>query len=427
MNIMIVFFIIVLITIEFLLIRFFWQKNSKAKPAVRMNIGELSSGQTERFTVLTGSELEKKIWLEEGMSFLVNLSERILLCRNKDLIAREMVEDTCAFFNTEIGVLHLVDKRSQVLRVKYAKGISKDLIERSSLKKEEGISGLSWANNELFADDLNKNDWLKSINRESYFNNSCFISVPLSARKEIVGVLNLSGKRNNIPFKKEEVMLISSVARVASISFQNLLLFEEVEKSYLNSISTLAITLDARDHYTKKHSENVTKYSLAIAKEINLPSEKMEFIKYAGLLHDIGKIGIRDDVLLKEGKLTQEEFEQIKTHPLKGEVIVKPLAFLKDVPTLIRHHHERYDGRGYPDGLIEDNIELGARILAVADTFDAMTTDRPYRKGLSKEEALAELIRSRGAQFDPEVVDSFIKILQDNPGIIKENFSSEFS
>ena len=134
-------------------------------------------------------------------------------------------------------------------------------------------------------------------------------------------------------------------------------------------------------------------------------------------MHDIGKIGIRDDILLKPGKLTDEEFEQIKTHPAKSQEIVGSLPFLEEVSLLVRYHHERYDGRGYPDGKSGEDIELGSRILAVSDSFDAMTTDRPYRRRLPLDQAKAELLRCKLTQFDPKIVDYFIAILENNPAI----------
>ncbi|MCM8820029.1 MAG: HD-GYP domain-containing protein, partial [Candidatus Omnitrophica bacterium] len=171
------------------------------------------------------------------------------------------------------------------------------------------------------------------------------------------------------------------------------------------------------------HSENVTRYSVAIAEEMKLPYKDIETIKQAALLHDIGKIGIRDEVLLKTAKLDEREYEQIKTHPLKAQQILESLSFLKDISAIIRHHHERFDGKGYPDGLSDVQIELGARIIAVADTFDAMTTDRPYRKALTLEEAIEELQKAKNTQLDPEIVDYFIKILKTNPEILRKTKS----
>jgi putative nucleotidyltransferase with HDIG domain len=210
-----------------------------------------------------------------------------------------------------------------------------------------------------------------------------------------------------------------NVARIAAIAFQDSRLHEQIQEDYLKTMMTLAVILDARDPYTKRHSENVTRYSVAIAREMGFGSAQIETIRRSSLLHDIGKIGIRDDILLKPGKLSPEEFEQIKIHPLKSQEIVSSLPFLKEVALLVRHHHERFDGKGYPDGKSGEDIELGARIMAVSDSFDAMTTDRPYRKKLPLDQAVNELINCKGTQFDPKVVEHFISILKSNPKIVE--------
>lgn len=406
--------VVIVALVEFILIRHILkQKNIKQK-AASLNF-PLKSIEVPQKPL--GSELEKKIWFEEEMPFLFDMSEKIFLTRNKELIAKEVVEGTCNFLNAQVGAFFLIDKKDEALRIKFGQGIDQEVANNLTLKKEESISGLAWANNELLTSDLTNDSWFKRVNKERYLSGQ-FVSVPVSLKKEPLGVLSISGRRNNSPFSQDEIAFLIHVSRISAIVLQNLELFSEVEKSYLDAMTTLAISLDERDSYTRKHSENVTNYSVAIAKEMNLSFGEIEIIRHAGLLHDIGKIGIRDEVLLKPGKLTPEEFEQIKSHPLKGEAIVKPLSFLKNATGLIRHHHERYDGKGYPDGLKSYDIELGARVMAVSDTFDAMTTDRPYRKALKLEEAVAELKRCSGTQFDPEIVGIFLKILDSNPGIL---------
>ncbi|WP_064092187.1 HD-GYP domain-containing protein [Rossellomorea aquimaris] len=176
--------------------------------------------------------------------------------------------------------------------------------------------------------------------------------------------------------------------------------------------AVIAGTLDARDPYTAGHSKRVAEYSVYIAEECNWSSKEIDLLKKSALLHDIGKIGIRDDVLLKDGKLTDEEFEQIKRHPVIGEEIVKGVQLTEDLlPILpgIKHHHERIDGRGYPDKLIGDDIPIFGRLIAVADAFDAMTSDRPYRRGMPFEKAFSILNEGKGTQWDSVFVEAFLK------------------
>jgi len=184
---------------------------------------------------------------------------------------------------------------------------------------------------------------------------------------------------------------------------------KKIRAAFLNAITALAFALEAKDKYTSGHSQRVAEISVAVAKELGTPRDSIEKIKLAGLIHDIGKIGVRESVLNKPARLTDEEFQHIKSHPEIGERILSPVVEDEEILEIVRHHHERYDGSGYPNGVNGEQIPLGARILAVADTYDAMTSERPYREAMSDEAAYAEIERGRGTQFDPEVADVFIR------------------
>ena len=189
-------------------------------------------------------------------------------------------------------------------------------------------------------------------------------------------------------------------------------LYEDLRKTYVNTIKALADTIEAKDSYTRSHSDNVTKYAVAIGQQLGLSSKELEEIREASELHDLGKIGIDDYILRKPDKLTAQEWEQVKNHSAKGAQILENLGFLKQVVDLVHHHHERFDGKGYPDGIGGTDIKLGARIIALADSYEAMTSKRPYRKKpLSKEEAIKEIKKNSGTQFDPKVVDAFLKAI----------------
>ena len=182
---------------------------------------------------------------------------------------------------------------------------------------------------------------------------------------------------------------------------------------FYDVVQSMVRVLEAKDHYTRGHSERVSEYAAKIATQLGFSREKIEVLTEMALLHDLGKLGVRDDILLKKGKLTEEEWEVVRQHPIIGEDILKPVAYNEEMLAIIRGHHEFYDGRGYPDQLSGDKIDIFAAIVAVADAFDAMTTDRPYRTALSKEKAIAELTAYRGTQFHPEVVDAFLEILKE--------------
>lgn len=208
-------------------------------------------------------------------------------------------------------------------------------------------------------------------------------------------IQNLTKKNIDLNQKIEEVLMLN----------------KSLQALYLGTMAALVNTIEAKDSYTRGHSDRVTDFAVSIARELNLPEDEQELIRYACQLHDIGKIGIRDYILNKVEELNQEEWNEIKQHPTTGADIVKSLGFLEKGIPFIRHHHERYDGGGYPQGLRMEDIPLGARIIAVADTFDAMTSDRAYRKAKSVDVAIKELEENAGRQFDPQVVDAFLKII----------------
>lgn len=188
--------------------------------------------------------------------------------------------------------------------------------------------------------------------------------------------------------------------------------YKELQEIYNALIHSFVNALDAKSPWTKGHSERVTQYAVSIAKELGLKHKDIENIRIAALLHDIGKIGTYDILLDKPGRLTDEEFKLVKMHPVKGEEILKPISQLGKILPIIRHHHERIDGNGYPDGLKGSEIPFCARILHVADSFDSMTADRPYRPNPGIEYAISEFKKYSGTQFDPQIVEAFLSVLE---------------
>lgn len=187
---------------------------------------------------------------------------------------------------------------------------------------------------------------------------------------------------------------------------------ETLKNDHLDTLKALSKVIESRDPYTKRHSEHVAKYAVEIAKELGLSTEEIEIIEQTALLHDIGKIAIKDSILHKPDKLNSEEWEAVKKHPLIGEELIQPFKLSHIEQTIIRHHHERFDGTGYPDRLKGEEIPIYARIIAVADSFEATVFNRPYRSKLSLQEAKKELERCKGTQFDPKVVEAFLRALE---------------
>ncbi len=238
------------------------------------------------------------------------------------------------------------------------------------------------------------------------------LSFPLRTPKRTLGVLNLVRTRGRRPFSNVDIEIINVLASQASISIENARLYYNIRDNYLKTVRGFALAVEAKDQYTHGHSENVMKYTVILARHLGLSAQEIEQIKYAGLLHDIGKIGVSESILNKPGRLSPEEFEEIKKHPDLGARIISNVPFLKTLVPMIRHHHEYYDGRGYPDGIAGENIPFGARILSVSDAFEAMTSNRPYRKSMPLATAYEILAKERGKQFDPGIVDAFLEIMK---------------
>lgn len=216
---------------------------------------------------------------------------------------------------------------------------------------------------------------------------------------------------------------IKSIAQMQEIKNINEKLkdtYDKLEQAYLESIQTLRYTVEAKDTYTRGHSDRVSEYSVLIGKYLNLSENDIKNLKIGGLFHDIGKIGVPDSILQKESKLTDDEYSEIKNHPSIGAHILSTATIFKDIIPIVKHHHERFDGHGYPSQLSGEDIPYLARITAVADTFDAMTSKRSYRDSLPIDTVIAEFDRCKGSQFDPKIADVFLDIIQNHYDEIKE-------
>ncbi|MBI5587749.1 MAG: response regulator [Deltaproteobacteria bacterium] len=231
---------------------------------------------------------------------------------------------------------------------------------------------------------------------------------PMLINREVVVLLGLIGKSTAGELTNDTISLLLNLTAKASLKIENMALSENIFSSIIGALNSLINALDARDTYTKDHSNRVTQYAIKIAMSLHSPQDVLDSISFAGPLHDIGKIGVRDEILLKKGHFTADEREIMKSHVVRGEEILRPLNLLLSEKSVVLYHHERWDGGGYPTGLTGHNIPTVARIFSVADTFDAMTSTRPYRQALSFEVARDEIIRCKGTQFDPEIVEAFL-------------------
>jgi response regulator RpfG family c-di-GMP phosphodiesterase len=264
---------------------------------------------------------------------------------------------------------------------------------------------------DLFKEVVNKKDATMIHSDSDPFISPSLICAPLMIRSNVLGVLSVRKKATGGIFTRKDMHHILMLAKRASLNLENKILYESIYTNLTNTFKSLVASIQVRDHYTEEHSRRVTETAVKIAEGLNCTSGEIECLRLSSLLHDIGKISIPDNILLKCGSLSKEEYDIIKKHPDIGDNILSYVVLLDKERRIIRHHHERWDGKGYPDGMSGNDIPLLSRIVAVADSFDAMVSDRPYRKGLGIDVAASELIKNKGIQFDGEIVEIFLKIL----------------
>lgn len=298
------------------------------------------------------------------------------------------------------------------------------------------FEGLPFRQTALVIEDLNKMIWGESLmsrgNGARHFVDRVIAQmqlynvvacVPAYYQQNLLAILLLGGKNDEEKFEQEELDFFSALASDVAMAIKNAQLFSDLKKElernrglFLRTTLVLASAIEAKDKYTRGHTERVTSYSLLIAKQMVangsavFPENFMENLYIAGLLHDIGKIAVPEAILGKTEKLTDDEFKIMRTHTLRGVEMLQPLSEFEESIKGVKYHHERYDGKGYPDGLKGEAIPMIAAIIAVADTFDAMTSDRPYRKGLDKGIAIGEIKKNSGIQFNPIPVQAMVEL-----------------
>ncbi|MCL5035883.1 MAG: GAF domain-containing protein [Chloroflexi bacterium] len=344
------------------------------------------------------------------LSIIYEISDALGSTLNLDELLKLIVRNGLRSFDAQVASLMLINKETSLLEIRYAEGLKPEIIDSVRIKLGEGIAGrVAKTGQPLLLVDVmgvDQPDIEKDIKSA--------LSVPLKIKEEVIGVLNVS-KTSRYRFSENDLKLLFNLAGLAAQAIEKAELYseisgslEEIKESYMSTVKALAGAIEAKDPYTQGHVDRVAKYGLAIAMELNPDLLKEDMFRYALVLHDVGKIGVPDSILSKPGPLTDEEREVIEMHPEAGAKIISPVKFLKQAVDMVKFHQERWDGKGYPRGLKDDEIPLVARIIAVADTFDAITSDRPYRKGRDINYAVAEIKRNSGTQFDPTIVKAFL-------------------
>lgn len=329
-------------------------------------------------------------------------------------LMQEIMETAKEALKAEASTLYLVDEEKQELWFEVALGEKGNLLKAMRLKIGEGsIAGLVAKEGvSLNIKDVNKDSRKSNIAQKINQKQKAMLTVPVKFKEKIIGVLQVINKKNGGTFTREDQEFLEGMSSQVAIALENARLYKELRELFTESILSLAEAIDAKDPYTNGHSRRVTDYSISIGKEMGLKEEELEKLEYMAILHDVGKIGIRDSILNKQAQLDNEEYAVMKTHTIMGAKILDSMKSLKALSMGAKYHHEKYDGTGYQDGLKGEEIPFEARIIAVADTYDAMTTDRPYRKGLEHETAMKEINRFAGTQFDPTIVEYFNLVME---------------
>ncbi len=315
--------------------------------------------------------------------------------------------------NGSIGYILLLDKNRNTLRIGDIVGLNSPDLDRSMAIEltKGGVSNWVIENREPIL--IRKIADSRDFSRMSPigFTRETIICAPLFVHDEVFGTLTIANRPDGTSFCDEDMEMLSTIAAQASVAIKNARLYEEQQSIYLNTVHALVSAIEASDLYTRGHSERVTRYALALGRHLDLPESSFKDLEQAAILHDIGKIGIDDSLLHKVDELSLNDIARLREHPMIGMRILEPIQFMTRVREIIGQHHERFDGQGYPLGLASEKLLLEARILSVADSFDAMTSDRPYRKALSQDIAIKELEQHTGTQFDPRVVTAFLELI----------------
>jgi len=359
---------------------------------------------------LLKENLCKKI---EEFSALYEIGKSITSTLHLDEVLALITRKAATIMEASACSLRLLDKSGYELLLRSSYGFTnkKNQKIKKDLKISESIAGRVVKNGRpCTINDLSKEKNYKYPYYAMQKGLKSLVTVPLEQKNKIIGVLSIYNTEVG-EYTSEDTKLLSMFASQAAIAIENARLYEQAQTGYLNTIRTLSNIIDAKDSQTFGHSERVMEHCMDIAEVLKLSDAQKEILKYAGLLHDIGKIGIDVGILRKPSKLNKDEWKIMNMHPVVGSGIVEQIGFLDDFAPIILYHHERYDGKGYPSKLKKESIPIGARILSVVDAYEAMVSDRPYRKALSFKKIRQELLEGAGTQFDPDIVKIFLKIL----------------
>ena len=343
------------------------------------------------------------------LSFLDKLWNRMQLESKEDQLLSDIMQLACTAIDASATLLFLFGNNKQELF--FSRNIATGINQFKRLPVELQTDVTKWVlenNRPMTVNDIDQNRFLyQALDTVTGFTIKSVIGVPLKAAAKVSGVIEVYNKLDGTDFNRRDSQILTCMATTSIMALRNVRMNVRILNSYRSTVNALVSLADAKETSGGGHSRRVAKYALLGASAMNITGKEKRNIEYAAILHDVGKLSITDSILNKTEKLTDEEWEMIYKHPEVGYNLLKDIPMLQEASRLILYHHERYDGKGYPKGLEGEDIPIGARLIAVADAFDNMTTEHSYRKALSGSQAFDELTSCAGTQFCPDAVKAF--------------------
>jgi len=365
------------------------------------------------------ADLEKKLReLEYSRSLTRELFQKIghaiTSSQRMEALLTLIVQSVRKVLRGEASFIALYDNNTGRLHLKAYSGLQKELEENMELPDNKGVIGLVIKSKKPMVIKTGAmQPGMTNVASEEKLTYKTILCVPIIEKEKLRGVVGVCDLMDTEKIDTEDLFLLENIAGQIATSVENFELNRNIEETYYQTLITLARVVEAKDAYSAGHLERVSKYVQRMADKLNMDEDTKKILKGGALLHDLGKVGIQDDILKKEATFSKNEYEIMKQHSVIGENILKPLRSMSKLSALVRHHHELYDGSGYPDGLNGEEIPITSRILTIADIYDAITTDRPYRKAMTKDEAIKLLRNYSGNKLDPKLVEVFISTLRE--------------
>ncbi len=369
--------------------------------------------------------IKEKEGYEKRLDLLYNAGKKVSSASEMWVLLNQTLHMVQQTLQASASSVLLIDQGRKELYFQVAEGKAKNTIRQVRLSLDSGIAG--WVVRHvrpLIVNDVTRDKrFNKEIDKLTGFVTNSVLAVPLVFGHKVIGVLEVLNKVDGSAFNEQDLEVSIALTSTAAVAISNARLHQVMLDGYKSTVKALAAAIDAKDPYTSGHSRRVMEYAVVGANSLRFSPEELQAIEFAGMLHDVGKIGVDDAILRKSGLLAPEEWLIVQKHPMIGANIIREIPFLEGARDLVLHHHERYDGMGYPEGLKGEDIPLGARLLAVADAFDTMTTERSYRRAQSFNDALYELGKCAGAQFCPVAVEAFVSGFKEQQRMLAQ-FSS---